>query len=143
MSDSEELKRVVERLLLKNNVKLKDLIQNVSQRIAGKFLEVGLIEKEVADSMLVTGVDHFTLAAKLVNACQTSLVLYPGKNFPKFVNVLKGYETMKQLAMEMESEFEQAREWYFNALVATHLASLFKITCSKPIKDSLLRAQVC
>ena len=112
MSESEELKRVVERLLRENNVKLKDLIQNVLQRIAGELWAAGLIEKEVEDSVHVTGVEQFTLAAKLVNSCQTSLVLYPGENFPKFIVVLKGYQTMKPLAAEMESEFEQAREWY-------------------------------
>ena len=128
MSDSEELKRVVERLLRENNIKLKDLIQTVLQRIAGEFWAAGLIEKEVVDSMLVTGIDHFTLAAKLFNACQKSLVQYPEKNFFKFSEVLKRYDTMKQLAADMKSEFDQARESYFNALIAMYLASLFKCT---------------
>ena len=110
MSDSEELKRVVKRLLDKNNVKLKESIQNVLHKIAGEFRAAGLIEKEVEESMLVTGVDNFTLATKLVNACQTSLVQYPVENFSKFTKILKGHETMKPLAAEMESEFEQARE---------------------------------
>ena len=132
MSDSEELDGVVERLLRENNVKLKDLIQTVLHRIAGEFWAAGLIEKDVEESVHVTGVNNFTLAAKLFNACQKPLVLYPGKNFPKFIEVLKGYETMKPLAAAMECEFEQARESYFNVLVTTHLASLFKLTYSKP-----------
>ena len=72
MSDSEELKGVVERLLLVNNVELTDLIQTVSlfQRIAGEFLAARLIEKKVVDSLLVTGIDHFTLAAKLFDTCR-------------------------------------------------------------------------
>ena len=132
MSDSVELKTVVERLLRENNVKLKRLFQSVLQTIAGEFWAAGLIEQEVADSMLVLGVAEFTLATRLFNACQTSLVVHPGKKFLKFIEVLKGYDTMKLLAKEMESEFEQARESYFNDLAATHLAGLFKRTCSKP-----------
>ena len=112
MSNSEELKCVVECLLRENNVKLKDFIQTVMQRIAGEFWAAGLIEKDVDDSVHVTGVSNFTLAAKLFNACQQSLVLSPGKNFPKFIEVLKGYETIKPLAAVMESEFEQACESY-------------------------------
>ena len=130
MSGSEELKRVLERLLRENNVKLKELFQTVLQRIAGEFRAAGLIEKDVEESMFVLGVDHFTLAARLFIACQSSLVLFPEAAFPKFIAVLKGYYTMKQLAEEMESEFENARESYFNGLFATHLASF--CTYSKP-----------
>ena len=132
MSDSEELKRVVEHLLRENNVKLKDLFQHVLPRIAGELWAARLIEKYIADSVRVQGVDHITLAAKLFDACYTSLLQYPAVKFPQFIEVLKGYETMKPLAEEMESEFEQARESYINALVAMHFASLFKRTCSKP-----------
>ena len=113
MSDSEELKSVVERLLRENNVKIKDLIQTKLQRIAGEFWAAELIDKDVELSMHVTGVDNFTLAAELFNACQKPLVLYPAQNFPKFIKILKGYETIKPLAAEMESEFEQARESYY------------------------------
>ena len=120
MSDSEELQGVVERLLRENNVKVTDLIEPVLQRIAGEFWAAGLIEKAVKESMLVTGIDHSTLAGKLFNACETSLVLYPRENFPKFIEVLKRHDAMKQLAAEMESKFEQASESYFNSLVATH-----------------------
>ena len=119
MSDSEELKSVVERLLRENNVKLKELIQNVLHRIAGEFLEAELIEQDVEESVLVTEVD-FKLAAKLFSALRTSLIVYPGENFPKFIKILKGYNTIKPLAEKMESEFEQAGESYFNTLVATH-----------------------
>ena len=114
MADSEELKRVLERLLRENNVKLKDSFQTVLQRIGGEFWAAGLIAQAVADRMLVFGETKFALATELFNACQTSLVQYPGEKFPKFIEVLKGYDTTKQLAEEMESEFEQAREAYFN-----------------------------
>ena len=83
MSDSEELKRVLERLLHVNNVKLKDLFQTVLQRIAGEFLAVGLIKKDVEDSMLVLAVTEFTLAPKLFNACQKLLVLSPESSSPE------------------------------------------------------------
>ena len=128
MSDSEELKTVVKRLLRENNVELKGLFQNVLKTIAGEFWAVELIEKEVVDSMLITGVDNSTSAAKLFDACYTLLVQSPEEKFPKFIKVLKKYETMKQLVQDMESEFEQARESYFNALVTTHLANLFERT---------------
>ena len=130
MSDSEELKRVVERLLRENNVKLKDLFQHVLPSIAGELWATRLIEKYVADGVRVAGVEHVTLAAKLFDACYTSLVQYPAVKFPQFIEVLKGYETMKQLAEEMESDFEQASESYFNTLVTTHLGSFFKRTYS-------------
>ena len=104
MSDSEELTRVVKRLLDDNNVKLKDLTKTVLQRIAGEFRAAGLITKDVEESMLVTGVDTFSLATQLVNACQTSLVLYPGEKFPIFIKILKEYKTMNPLATKMESE---------------------------------------
>ena len=74
MTDSEELKRVVERLLRESNVKLTDSIQNVLQRIAREFWAAGLIAKETADNMHVTGVGDFSLASKLLNACHSSLV---------------------------------------------------------------------
>ena len=130
MSDSEELKRVVERLLRENNVMLKEMLSFhcVLSRIAAEFWAARLIDKEVADEMLVTGVDRFMLAAKLFNACRTSLVQHPSENFPKFIEVLKKSSTMRMLAEEMESEFEQARESYFNGLVATHLVTFFKHT---------------
>ena len=119
MTDLEESKKVVQRLLDKNNVKLKDLTQNVLHRIAGQFRAAGLIAKDVEESMLVMGVDPFTLATKLVNACETSLVEYPEENFSKFTEILKGHETMKPLAAEMESEFKQARK-SSNTLVSAH-----------------------
>ena len=119
MSDLEDLQRVVERLLKVNNVKLKDLILTVLPRIAGEFRAAGLITKEVEDSMLVTG-GEFALASRLVNACHPSLVQYPEEKFPKFIEVLKGYETMRSLAVEMESKFEQAGESLGNTLFAAH-----------------------
>ena len=77
----------------------------------------------------------------MFDACYTSLVQYPGVKFLQFVEVMKGYDTMKQLADKMESEFEQARESYYNALVAVHLASLFK-TYMQQTKDSFT-VQIC
>ena len=110
MSDSENLKRVVDDLLRENNVKLKRLFQNVLQTIAGEFWAAGLIEREVVNSMLVMGVDSSIPAAKLFDACYTLLVQSPREHFPKFIGVLKGYETTKQLTADMESVFEQASE---------------------------------
>ena len=120
MSGSEELKTrlkgVVESLLNDNNVELKDLTQTVVDRIAGEFRAAGLITKDMEDSMLVMGLDNFRLAAKLMSACQTSLVMYPEENFPKFIAVLMRYGTMKRLAAEMESKFKQASESYIDPL---------------------------
>ena len=112
MSDSEEPKRFVARLLRENNAELNEFIKGVLHRIAGDFWAAGLVTKDVADGMLVTGVDTFPLAAKLMNACHPSLEQYPEEKFPKFIAVLKKYETMKQLAERMESEFKEARKSY-------------------------------
>ena len=118
MSDSKELKGVVERILQENRVALKGLFEFVLPSLAGQLWAAGLIEKHVADIVGVSIVDHIMRTAKLFDACQTSLVQYPGKNFPKFIEVLKRFVTIKQLAEKMESEFEQARESNFNDLVA-------------------------
>ena len=112
MSNPEDLNRVVQRLLRENNVELKELIKPVVPKIAREFREAGLIPREVEDQMLVTGVDPFTLATRLVNACQTSLAMFQDKNFPKFIEILKRYDTMKPLAAKMEPNFQQARESY-------------------------------
>ena len=131
MSDSKDLETVVRDLVRENNVKLKELITPVVTKIAGEFTAAGLVPSEMEDQILVTGVEDFKLAAKLVNACRTMLTMYPDKNFPKFIGILKKYETMKLLAKEMESTFEQARELCFNAFVAPQLASLFKRTTNR------------
>ena len=102
-------------------MKLKDFFQHVLPTIAGKFWNAGLIEKDVADNVHVLGVPQSKTAAWLFDACYTSLVQNPEVKFPRFIEVLKTHVTMKELAEEMESEFEQACESYFNALVATHL----------------------
>ena len=113
MSDPAKLKKVVEFLLRERNVNLRmDLVDANVFRVAGEFRDAGLIPKEVEDGMHVFGVDSYTLAAKLMNACQTSLVHYPEENFPKFIEILKRCGTTKPLAAEMESEFEQACELY-------------------------------
>ena len=133
MANSEEPNEVVARLLRENNVKLNDLLKGVLLRIAGDFWAAGLITKETVDSMHVTGgVDTYSLAMKLMDACQPSLEQQPEKNFPKFIQVLKNYETMKQLAKKMETEFEQARE-LFNILLVIRLACLDKRMCTKDI----------
>ena len=115
MSDSENLKKVVHVLFRENNMKLKGLFQNVLQTITGEFLAAGLIEQEVAGSMLTMGLTELMLASKLFNACQDSVCLYPGENFPKFIEVLKGHETMKPLATAMEAQFKQVRESYLTS----------------------------
>ena len=126
MSDTKKLKKVVDGLMRDNNVDLKDLIKPVVTRIAGEFRAAGLIPSDVEEQMLVMGVDNFTLATKLVNACQTSLVMYPDTNFPKFIEILEGHGgAMELLAKEMETKFEEARELCFNALVAAQITSLF------------------
>ena len=112
MSDSEDLEKVVKGLLRKYNVKINEFVKTELQRIAGDFWAAELITKETADSMHVMGVDNYTLATKLMSACHPSLVQNPKENFPKFIEVLKGYETMESLAKEMESKFEQARKSY-------------------------------
>ena len=118
MSDSEELKGVIERLLRENRLALKGLFEFVLPSLAGELWAAGLIEKDVADIVGLSIVNHIMRTAKLFDACQTSLVLHPGKNFPKFIEVLKRFVIIKQLAEKMESEFEQARESYFKGLVA-------------------------
>ena len=95
-----------------NDVELKDCIAHILLRIAGDFWAAGLITKDVEYSLHLPGVSSFELAAKLMNACQPSLEQYPEKNFLKFIAVLKKYEIMEQLATEMETKFEQARELY-------------------------------
>ena len=110
MSDSKELRRVVEHLLRRNNVRLKDSFQNVLEGVTDQFYAAGLIPKMVVDSTYEVEVDNYTLASRLLNACHPLLVQYPEDKFLKFIQLLKGYETMKQLATEMEFEFEQARE---------------------------------
>ena len=125
MSRSEELKKVVKELLRNNNVELKEFMEAVLLRIAGDFWAKKLITQETEKSMHVKGEDTFSLAAKLMNACQASLQQRPEENFPKFIEVLKKYETMEQLAKEMETEFEQARELHNTPLVI-RLAGLDK-----------------
>ena len=112
MADSEDLEKVVKTLLRKNNVKINEFVQNELHKIAGDFWAAELITKETADSMHVTGVANYTLATKLMSACHPSLVQNAEEKFPKFIEVLKGYETMESLAKEMESKFEQARKSY-------------------------------
>ena len=115
MSKSGELQRAVKRILRAYNVNLKDSIQYNLQRIAGDFHAQGLITQTTVNSLSVTGVDPFDLAAKLVNACQPSLVRSPEEKFPRFIAVLKEYETVKELAETMEDEFKEASmAWYIS-----------------------------
>ena len=110
MSDAKKLEECVERILREKNTKLKDLLQHVVQRIAGEFWTAGLIDKSVESSMSTRAVDKSGHAKDLLDACHDSLVQRPRENFPKFIEVLKRYETMKSLAAVMESEFQQGRE---------------------------------
>ena len=108
MATSGDLQKKVERILQKNNVELKDFMMGDLSRIAGHFLAEGFIEDTTVDSMNVTGVAPFLLASRLMRACQPSLVQTPEKNFPRFIAVLKKYETMVPLAEKMENEFKEA-----------------------------------
>ena len=128
MSGLEELKRVVERLFREKNVKLSDFIKDVLPEIASHLWEAGLIAKGVKDNAHVSGVHPFEAAAKLLSACQPSLVQCPEEKFPKFIAVLKKFTNMEELAEEVESEFTQARESY-NNLVVIRLAGLSQPTC--------------
>ena len=82
MSDSEELKSVVERLLCENNVKLKDSFQHVLPRIAEELWAARMIEKYVADGVHEPGVDHITLAAKVVRRVLHIVSPLPGSQIP-------------------------------------------------------------
>ena len=112
-SDHEKLKKAVQRILRTHNVDLKDFVKNDLQKIAGGFLAQELITQTTVDVVKVSGVPDFNLAAKLVDACQPSLVNYPEKNFPRFIGVLKKYETTADIAKTMEAEFKEAgMSWY-------------------------------
>ena len=130
MSHSEELTSVVKKILEKNNAKLKGLIGTAVQGISGEFLAVGLIDKEVDDSMRVLGTPDSTLAGTLLSKCNQTLLANPGEDFPKFIQVLKKHTILERLALEMESEFGQAARESYNVLVVTCLA------IASPYKDS-------
>ena len=128
MSNSEELKKVVDKILEKNSASLRSLIETVVQGIAGKFLAVGLIDRKVDDSMRVLGIPDSTHAATLLSKCTATLLENPGKNFPEFIKVLKEHTILERLASEMESEFKEAARESYNALVVTCLAIAFIYT---------------
>ena len=108
MSRSGELGKAVKRILRTYNVDLKEGVQDDLEKIAGELYAKGLVTQTTVDGVSVTGVPAFTLASKLVNACQPSLVRYPQEKFPGFIAVLKNYETTEDLAEEMEAEFKKA-----------------------------------
>ena len=112
MSKSGDLKKVVKRILRTYNVDLKDSIQDDLERIAGDLYAQELITQTTVNSMSVTGMTPFALAAKLVSACQPSLERSPEEKFPRFIALLKKYETVEELAKTMEDEFEEASMSY-------------------------------
>ena len=93
MSESEKLKKAVERILRTHNVDLKDFVKHDLQKIDGGFHAPRIITQTTLDEMSVEGVSAFNLASKLVNACQPSLMRHPEEKFPGFIGVLKNYET--------------------------------------------------
>ena len=121
MSKSGELENGVKRILRTYNVNLKDFVKENLERIAGDFHAQGLITQTTVDAMNVIGVPPFQLASHLVNTCQSSLVCSPEQKFPRFIAILKNYETMEDLAEKMEAEFKQAGmsscTWTFSALM--------------------------
>ena len=125
MSHLEELTSVVDKILLKNNDKLKGLIGTAVQDIAGEFLTVGLIDRAVDERMRKSGTTGSELAGTLLNDCTKVILANTRENFPKFVKVLKKHPILEQLASEMESEFKQAGRESYNALVVTCLAVAF------------------
>ena len=68
MATSGNLQKEVERILGKYNVPLKEFMKEVLPKIAGYFLEKGLVTQSTVDKMGVTGVDRFNLAAELLTA---------------------------------------------------------------------------
>ena len=105
---SGNLQKVVRHVLRTYNVDLNEFIKEDLERVAGDFLAQGLITQATVDSMSVTGVAPFQLASRLMSACQPSLVQFPEEKFPRFIAVLKKYETMQELAEKMEDEFKEA-----------------------------------
>ena len=108
MSKSGDLQKVVKRILRTYNVDLKDLVKEDLERIAGGFFAQGLVNQTTVDKMSVSGMVPFQLASKLLTACQPSIVRSPEENFPRFIAVLKEYDTMEELAEKMEDEFKEA-----------------------------------
>ena len=106
--ESESLKKAVKHIVAKYNVDLKDFIQVFPVRFASELHAQELVEQATVNSMSVIAVDPFQLASQLVCACQPSLVRYPGKKFPRFISVLKKFQTMEELAELMEEEFKAA-----------------------------------
>ena len=108
MSKSGELGKAVKRIMRTYNVDLKEGIKDDLEKIAGDLYAKGLINETTVDGVSMIGVPAFSLASKLVTACQPSLVRHPQEKFPGFIAVLKNYETTEDLAEEMEAEFKKA-----------------------------------
>ena len=108
MAEPGGMQNVVERILMKYNVDLKEFIKEDLTRMAGYFRAAGFITQAAVERVGVREVSLFDRAAELMSACQPSLVHYPEQNFLKFVSILKNEVTMEQLAGKMEEEFKEA-----------------------------------
>ena len=113
---SRDPQEVVESILRKNSMDLYDLMKANLPRIAGYFWTEGLIEKATENRMSAIGVDQYVLAKELLSACQPVLTLWPEETFPRFIAVLKKFETMVKLVQKMEDEFKKASmSWCISA----------------------------
>ena len=108
MAEPEGMQNVVQRILQKYNMDLKEFIKEDLTRMAGYFHGEGFITQAAVERVGVREVYLLDRAAELVNACQPSLVHYPEQNFLKFISILKNEVTMEQLAGKMEAEFKEA-----------------------------------
>ena len=108
MAEPGGMQNVVERILQKYNVDLKEFIKEDLTRMAGYFRAAGFITKAAVDRVGVREVSLLDRAAELMSAYQPSLVRYPEQNFLKFISVLKNEVTMEQLAGKMEEDFKEA-----------------------------------
>ena len=98
----------VEEILRKRNVELMDYIANHLVTFAAHLQKHGLIEKDTERNMRVTGLGSSHLAQTLMSAYHPSLTQSPRKKFPKFIAVMKEFEDMRELAEEMQADYERA-----------------------------------
>ena len=100
--------KAVKEILQKRNVDLMDYIANHLVTFAAHLRKRGLIEEDTERSMRVTGLDSSHLAQKLMSAYHPSLTLYPRERFPKFIAAMKEFVDMRELAEEMQADYERA-----------------------------------
>ena len=108
MSTSGDLQQVVKRILLKYGMNLKQLMMGSLPMIAGYLLAEGLIEDATERRMTAIGLERFNLASDLLDACKISLEVDPEETFPKFIAVLKRFQTLEKIAKKMEDDFKNA-----------------------------------